>query len=72
MNTEQRAAVLENAFENYDFEDRVVLGVNGWEHCAPNGYRRVFFLEKHDASQRAVFNVEFKPDSIEVQNLGWE
>lgn len=74
MNINQkREIVLENLWDNYDFEDRVVAGFNGWERHSPDNYSRIFFLENKDGpSLRATFNVKFERGTIEVEDFGWE
>jgi hypothetical protein len=63
---ETQFEVLNNLFENYNFEPDVVNGLNGWEHYAPNAYKRVFFLEDAPHSRKATFFVEFLPKSTQV------
>jgi hypothetical protein len=69
---DRRAVIIEDIFLNYDFKDCKVKDANGWEHYAPNSYKRVFFLDKEDQpSRRAVFNIDFKPGTLEVLIAGF-
>ncbi len=68
---EKRREIIEQVFDNYDFEPDVVAEVNGWQHSTPDEYHRTIFFENGDLPSRfAIFSVKFKRGSTEVEYAG--
>jgi hypothetical protein len=74
---QQRIVNAESAFSDYDFEDEIVTGVNGWStETDSDECSRVFFLapeedddendDDNEPSSREVFIVRFAPNSATI------